>query len=119
MKFQDIHKHIHKHAHKHIHKFQETTFQYVYYITYILYFIIAFGLSTKAPEYLSTLDYFLKLYVSIFLIYRFNPFRKIKFTELDRKVAFSAGFFVFATTTVNQILIHYLEVIKKFFMLLI
>jgi hypothetical protein len=81
-----------------------------------LYFIIALGLSSKAPEYLSTLDYFLKIYVSLFLIYRFNPFRKIKFTELDRKVAFSAGFFVLATTTVNQILIYYLEEIKNIVM---
>jgi hypothetical protein len=86
-------------------------------MNYLLYFIVAFGLSTTAPQYLSTLDYFIKLYVSLFLIYRFNPFRKVVFTDLDRKIAFSAGIFVFATTAINKILVSYLEGIKNFIVL--
>jgi hypothetical protein len=103
--------------HHHIHRFQEVAFKYAFYMNYLLYFIIAFGLSTTAPQYLSTLDYIIKLYVSLFLIYRFNPFRKVVFTDLDRKIAFSAGIFVFATTTINKILISSLEEIKDFILL--
>jgi hypothetical protein len=103
--------------HHHIHRFQEVIFKYVFYLNYMLYFVIAFGLSAKAPHYLSTLDYLIKLYVSIFLIYRFNPFRKVVFTDLDRKIAFSAGVFVFATTAINKILISSLEEIKDFILL--
>jgi len=39
-------------------------------------------------------------------------FRTIKFTELDRKIAFSAGLFLFATTAINQYLTQYLTVIQ-------
>jgi hypothetical protein len=87
--------------HHKIHKFQEHTYDFVMGVTYFLYFLIALGLSTTAPKYLSHLDYYVKLYVSIFLIYRFNPFRHVKFTELDRKIAFSAGIFVFTTAALT------------------
>ena len=100
--------------HHKIHRFQEVLFKYVFYLNYILYFVIAFGLSAKAPQYLSTLDYLINLYVSLFLIYRFNPLRKVVFTDLDRQIAFSSGIFVFATTTINKILISSLEGIKDF-----
>jgi hypothetical protein len=76
----------------------------VVYITWILYIVIALGLSTNAPQYLDDLQYYIKLYVSFFLIYRFNPFRRVKFTGLDAKIAFSAGIFLLATTAINGIL---------------
>jgi cytochrome c biogenesis protein CcdA len=92
-----------------LHKFQEHIFDFTFLIIYILYFAIALGLSATAPKYLSFLDYYVKIYVSLFLIWRFNPFRHVKFTSFDRKIAFNAGIFVlFATTSINQILINYL-----------
>jgi len=92
------------------HKLQENIFDFTFLIIYFLYFIIALGLSTSAPKYLSFLDYYVKIYVSLFLILRFNPFRRIKFTSLDKKIAFNAGIFVFfATTSINQILINYFK----------
>ena len=93
-----------------LHKFQEYIFDFTFLIIYILYFAIALGLSATAPKYLSFLDYYVKIYVSLFLIWRFNPFRHVKFTSFDRKIAFNAGIFVlFATTSINQILINYLK----------
>ena len=72
--------------------------------------LIALGLSATAPKYLSFLDYYVKIYVSLFLILRFNPFRHVKFTSLDKKIAFSAGVFIlFATTSINQTLISYIN----------
>lgn len=86
---------------------QNKAFDYTIIISYILYFIIALGLSGSAPQYLHILDYWIKIYISLFLIYRFNFFQKIKFTDLDRKVAFSAGLFLFSTTIFGQILHTY------------
>lgn len=60
------------------------------------------GLSANAPEYINTLQYYLKIYISLFLIIRFNNFRQIQFTELDRKIAFNAGVFLFSATLLNQ-----------------
>jgi hypothetical protein len=94
-------------------KWQENIFDIVMYITYFLYIILALGISGSAPEYLQTLDYYMKLYVSLFLIIRFNPFTRVKFTRLDAKIAFSAGLFVLATTTINTILKHFKDIILE------
>jgi hypothetical protein len=84
-------------------------------LTWILYIIIAFGISINAPEYLDTLQYYVKIYISLFLIIRFNPFTKVKFTELDTNIAFSAGIFLLGTTAINNILHIYLSNIKQNF----
>jgi hypothetical protein len=99
---------------KNIHILQDKIFDAVLYITYILYIAIALGISANAPEYLDELQYYIKLYISLFLIYRFNPFRRVKFTSLDAKIAFNAGWFLFATTIVNSVLITYLDNIKEY-----
>ncbi len=83
--------------------FQEKTFDFVITISFILLFVTLFGFSQKAPEYLTTIDYYLKIYICLFLIWRFNPFRsKIQFTSLDAKISFNAGLFILASTTLNQ-----------------
>ena len=82
-------------------------------IIYFLYAVSIIGLSTTAPKYIETLDSYIKIYICLFLIYRFNPFRsRIEFTELDRKIVFSAGLFILATTTINKIALTYLDNIR-------
>ena len=98
---------------KDIHRFQNNAFDVVMYTTWILYFIIALGLSANAPQYLDYLQHYVKVYVSLFLIYRFNPFRRVKFTGLDAKIAFSAGIFLLGTTAINGLLQKYLSSLKQ------
>jgi hypothetical protein len=98
-----------------VHGIQEKIFNIVIIINYVLYFIIIFGISINAPDYLSSLDYYVKMYISGFLLLRFNPFRKVEFTELDRKIVFSAAIFIFTTTAINSLLITYLKKIKGYF----
>jgi len=100
---------------KNVHDFQYKVFTIIIYLTWALYISIALGLSAKAPQYLTDLQYYVKIYVSLFLILRFNPFRRVKFTSLDAKIAFSAGLFLLATTAIDSILKNYLEEIKRFF----
>jgi hypothetical protein len=48
-------------------------------------------------------------------MWRFNPLReKYEFTELDRKIAFSAGLFILTTTALNQYLDQLKEIVKNF-----
>jgi len=98
---------------KKIHDVQNRAFDIFIFMSWVLYFAILFGVSVNAPSYLDNVDYYAKLYVSLFLLYRFNVFRKITFTDLDRKIAFSAGVFLFATTALNQTLTAYLDPIKS------
>jgi hypothetical protein len=99
---------------KELNDFQLKMFNISVVITWILYIFIALGLSVKAPEYLDTLQYYIKVYVSLFLMYRFNPFRHVKFTNLDAKIAFTAGALLFTTTYVNAIIQNYLQDITYF-----
>lgn len=98
---------------KNILDFQHKMFTLVIVITWVLYIGIATGLSINAPKYLETFDYYVKIYVSLFLLWRFNPFTKTTFTELDRKIAFSAGILIFATTSLHSLLVKYLSEIKN------
>ena len=55
----------------------------------------------------------MRLYISLFLIYRFNSFRTVKFTDYDAKVSFSAGLFLLGTTAIDGILKHYISFFKQ------
>lgn len=90
---------------------KEEIFTYAIYLSYFLYIIIALGLSRSAPIYLAYLDSVIRLFVSSFLIYQFNPFfsQSTEFTDFDRKVAFTAGVFTFTTTIIGQILSSFIK----------
>ena len=76
--------------------------------------ISALGLSQAAPKYLYDLDYYVRIYICLFLIWRFNPFRShYEFTDLDRKIAFSAGMFILTTTVLNEYLTDIINTLKK------
>jgi hypothetical protein len=96
-----------------LYKVQNFWFNVFIVLSYLLYILFAIGIFKSAPQYLEKLDYYVKIYISAFLLWRFNPFRTIHFTELDRKIAFSAGIFLFTTSAVNQILTTYLMDAKK------
>ena len=85
---------------------QERFFDIFIYVSYSLILISALGLSKTAPEYLNDLDYYVRIYVCLFLIWRFNPFVHVSFTELDRKIAFSGGLFILTTTALNAYLLN-------------
>jgi hypothetical protein len=103
---------------KDLHFLQEKIFIFIIYTTWLLYILIALGISANAPQYLDDLQYYVKIYVSLFLIVRFNPFRRVRFTHLDARIAFSAGLFLLATTAINKILLTYLQDIKSYLSLL-
>jgi hypothetical protein len=84
-------------------KFQTKMFDYLSILLYVLYFAVIMGLSVNAPRYIEDLQYYLKIYISLFLIIRFNNFRHIEFTELDRKIAFNAGIFLLSATILDQL----------------
>lgn len=83
--------------------FYENTYYYLKYFIYFLYIAIYLNIWSKAPSYLNVFDYFLKLFVGVTLIYIFNPFtfKKNKFNDFHREIAFSAGFFLLTATSLN------------------
>ncbi len=97
-----------------LHKYQERIFNLFIYTSYFLIVVSALGLSESAPKYLANLDYYIRVYICLFLMWRFNPLRShYEFTDLDRKIAFSAGAFILTTTALNQYLEDFKIYIKK------
>ena len=85
--------------------FHKKAFLYGKSLSFIL-FILAFGgIVVAAPQYLDLLGLILRYYVCAFLLIRFNPIFEIKTRDHDfeRKVAFSAGVFLFLTTTMTTL----------------
>ena len=93
---------------------QYDLFRVIMIILSLLYAIALFGLSIKAPQYIVTLDYYVKIYISLFLIWRFNPFRHVKFNDLDKTIVYNAGLFLFATTVFSTVVATYLNEIKAY-----
>ena len=99
---------------KKLNDFQEKFFDIFIYFSYFLILISFFGLSNQAPKFLESLDYYVRIYICLFLIWRFNPFRKVKtFTDLDRKIAFAAGMFIITTTALNKYLVSIKDKVKS------
>jgi len=90
-------------------KYQNNAFTVFIILTYLIYILSIVGISKSAPVYLDDFDYYVKIYISLFLLWRFNMFRKIEFNELDRKIAFSAGLFLFTSTAVYNVLTDYVK----------
>ena len=76
---------------------------------WIIYAFSLFGILAINPLYLSTLNTTIRTVVSIVLMIRFRPSwaynRKMTFTMDDWSFVFSASFYLFATTTLNTLLL--------------
>lgn len=78
--------------------------------TYIFYISAVIGVAFINPTWYRHLDIFMKLYVGLFLVARFNPFRtNVQFTELDRQIGFNAGVFILSMFAVNTIFVNYIS----------
>ena len=79
--------------------YQEKLFHCIIILPYIFYtsaFVL--GLSVINPSIFFMIDKLVKLYIGVFLVWRYNPFGKlITLTSLDRKLAFHAGLFIIVT----------------------
>jgi hypothetical protein len=96
---------------KNLNKIQETAFDMFVIVSYLLIILSFLGLSSNASLILTKMDYYIRIYICLFLIWRFNSFRSYyEFTNLDRKIAFTAGFLIFTTS----ILSNYLENIQQY-----
>ena len=92
---------------------QVFAFNIFIFVSYATYFLLLAGVLTKEPSYLSALDFYARLYVCLFLVYRFNPLRKkVPFNYLDRKIVFTSALFLLTITISNTIASTYLDKVK-------
>ena len=91
--------------------FYNISFYFIHYfgiLTKIITVLFIIGFFANKPSIFLSINFVVKVCISLFLIYRFNRYRKNKltFTELDRKVCYSAGIYI--------LFVSFLDVIQFF-----
>lgn len=74
-------------------------------IFFVLYFL---GFLKNKNTLVETISFFLKIFIGLFLALKFNPFYSFtnhgnKFTNLDRRIVFSAGMYILI---INSIVLY-------------
>ena len=65
-------------------------------ITLSMAFIFMYGLIQNAPLIFIQVNFLIKVFIAMYLMYRFNDFRRITtITLLDQKICSSAGVYLF------------------------
>ena len=82
---------------------------YVFYFAFMIHFIQLKNY-TIYNTYLQTI---VQIYVSLYLLVRFRPFHKIKFTDLDKVIIFNAGILLLTTSILNYYIETYTTSIKN------
>jgi len=92
-----------------------TYFSFITKFTVVLFLV---GIFQNKPYILIQFNFVVKVILAFFLIYRFNSYRKhkIEFTELDRKVCYSAGIYIILISFLD-IINYYTETIRNDFIL--
>lgn len=85
---------------------QQLAFEYAVILTQIALVLVYAGVISQAPEYISTLSYYVQLYAGVFLIWRFNPLRNVRMTKFDAMVAYNAGAALSMATIISIINEH-------------
>jgi hypothetical protein len=62
--------------------------------TYFIYFISILGITYINPDYTDYLNTCVQIFISIILLIRFNPLRKIKCTPNDRVLIMASALFL-------------------------
>ena len=96
------------------HKYHHNLFEYMLYASYILFAVAFTGVYNFDPYYFTTLNTFIKYYVCIFLLIKFNPYSETKNitnedSEFNRKIVFSSGIFLLLTTGITDYASSYIR----------
>jgi len=81
---------------KNIYKFEITFLTVFSIITKLTVVLFLIGFFQEKPLIFLKIHFIVKFLLGLFLMYRFNRYRKhkIEFTELDRKICYSAGIYI-------------------------
>lgn len=92
-----------------------STYLWLALLIHVVYLAVLVGIVDTAPEYIHTLESYVKVYVALFLVLRFNKYTGTSnFTPLDRKIVFSAGLVVLSTSALGWLVDSYKKQVKDF-----
>jgi len=84
------------------------------YITLFMFILFLYGSFYNSPYIFVQLNFIIKIIIGIYLIYRFNDFKRVNhITLLDQKICGSAGFYILIFSFADAITV-YLHTIRDF-----
>ena len=94
-------------------QWHEKIYLFFYYLAWILYIFSLIGLTQFGFKFFDGVQRYLRIYISLFLIIKFNPWGIVsksgKITKFDRIIAFQAGIFILTTTLLNKVISNYFK----------
>lgn len=98
---------------KTIYNFELAFIKIFNFITKISILLFMVGFFQETPLSILKINSAIKIAIALFLIYRFNSYRKHKivFTDLDQKVAYSAGVYILTISFID-ILDQYVKMFR-------
>lgn len=88
-------------------------------VMFFLYFLIAIGISAVAPELLMGLDNIVRIFICVFLLIRFNPYRgEITYTKTDTIIVFNATILLIFSQGLTAAISGVLQNIRYFYNIL-
>ena len=96
-----------------IHHFHHNIFYFLVYASYVLYVLSLLKFVPGLDKYSLKIHYGLIVYISLFLLYEFNPFRKTVFTDFHKEIVFHSGLILFGTTALATYFFSYVRTHKQ------
>jgi len=94
-------------------KYKTTIYIWLFVLPYVLYFITLLGFWYVNPTYIHTLGIVMQIYVALFLIFRFHPYRKHEIRPHDNEIILGSAFLLLANAGVTSYLVKLLNPINN------
>lgn len=83
-------------------------------VLYISYFLLYFGVFYLDKTYITLLSQGIHLFVCLFLLIRFHPFRKHEINEFDSRIIFSSALILLTNLGITEYLKQFIQKTVKF-----
>jgi O-antigen/teichoic acid export membrane protein len=103
---------------KEFYNFEVKFLDFISIITKVSFVLFIIGFFQSKNDYIIQFNVIVKVILALFLVYRFNNYRKnkIEFTELDRKVCYSSGIYIILVSFFDLIN-NYIDTIRNNYIL--
>ena len=90
--------------------YTKQTYKLIEIILIFAYAIVYFGLFYINPSYIYHLSMFANAFVSLFLIYKFHPFREHRLTKHDGHIIFASALFMLSSSSLTEVILNKLDI---------
>jgi hypothetical protein len=77
------------------------------FILHFVYILITIGVIQYTPQIISNLNIFIQIFISVFLMIKFFPFRKHELKEFDSTIIFGSAIFLLTNLGFTEYLTNY------------